>query len=146
MSMERFPKATRTPEVLVLRPEEPLLFANADPVLALARTEGAARARRQAGGPESRGIPGPRRLIASSASPNSARGWPKRHVELRLARLKDRARDALLRADLLQLPAPPRSNIRVSMMRCRATPLAASLRFERVFAVHPDAVAKRSRR
>ncbi len=37
VSITRFPDATRSSEVLVLRPEEPLLFANVDPVLALAR-------------------------------------------------------------------------------------------------------------
>jgi MFS superfamily sulfate permease-like transporter len=104
VSMERFPKATRTLDVLVLRPEEPLLFANADPVLALARLK-------------IQRVPSVRVVVLSleespdldgscleSLSEFSA--WlHKRQVELRLARLKDSARDALLRAGFSQLPA-----------------------------------------
>ncbi len=103
VNIERVPKAERSPEVLVLRPEEPLLFANADPVLALAR----ARVQRVATvrlvvlsleeSPD---------LDASSLeSLSEFSTWlVHRQVELRVARLKDRARDALLRADIVQLP------------------------------------------
>jgi MFS superfamily sulfate permease-like transporter len=103
VSIERFANTERTPEVLVLRPEEPLLFANADPVLALAR----ARVQRVANvklvvlsleeSPD---------LDASSLeSLAEFSGWlSQRHVELRLARLKDGAREGLLRAAILQLP------------------------------------------
>jgi MFS superfamily sulfate permease-like transporter len=103
VSIERFANTERTPEVLVLRPEEPLLFANADPVLALAR----ARVQRVANvklvvlsleeSPD---------LDASSLeSLAEFSGWlGQRHVELRLARLKDGAREGLLRAAILQLP------------------------------------------
>ena len=104
VSMERFPKATRTPEVLVLRPEEPLLFANADPVLALARL----KIQRE---------PSVRVVVLSLEESPDLDGscleslaefslWlHKRQVELRLARLKDSAREALLRAGFAQLPA-----------------------------------------
>jgi SulP family sulfate permease len=37
VSVTRFPEAACTPGILVLRPEEPLFFANAEPLLALAR-------------------------------------------------------------------------------------------------------------
>jgi SulP family sulfate permease len=104
VSMERFPKATRTPDVLVLRPEEPLLFANADPVLALARLK-------------IQRVPSVRLVVlsleespdldgSSLESLSEFSAWlQKRQVELRLARLKDSARDALLRAGFTQLPA-----------------------------------------
>jgi len=104
VSMDRFPKATRTLEVLVLRPEEPLLFANADPVLALARLK-------------VQRVPSVRVVVLSLEESPDLDGssleslaefsvWlHKRQVELRLARLKDSARDALLRAGFEQLPA-----------------------------------------
>ena len=104
VSLKRFPKATRTPDVLVLRPEEPLLFANADPVLALARLT-------------IQRVPSPKLVVLSLEESPDLDGssleslaefsaWlQKRQVELRLARLKDSARDALLRAGLVQLPA-----------------------------------------
>jgi sulfate permease, SulP family len=104
VSLKRFPKATRTPDVLVLRPEEPLLFANADPVLALARLI-------------IQHVPSPKLVVLSLEESPDLDGssleslaefsaWlQKRHIELRLARLKDSARDALLRAGLVQLPA-----------------------------------------
>jgi MFS superfamily sulfate permease-like transporter len=104
VSIERFPNTERSPDVLVLRPEEPLLFANADPVLALAR----AKVQRVASvklvvlsleeSPD---------LDASSLeSLSEFSTWlVQRHVELRVARLKDGARDGLLRAKIVQLPA-----------------------------------------
>ncbi len=104
VNIERFPDTERSPDVLVLRPEEPLLFANADPVLTLAR----AKVQRVASvklvvlsleeSPD---------LDASSLeSLSEFSAWlVQRHVELRVARLKDRARDALLRANIVQLPA-----------------------------------------
>jgi sulfate permease, SulP family len=104
VSLERFPKAARTADVLVLRPEEPLLFANTDPVLALARLK-------------IQHVPSPKLVVLSLEESPDLDGssleslaefsaWlEKRHVELRLARLKDGARDALLRASFPQLPA-----------------------------------------
>ncbi|HEY4342210.1 MAG TPA: SulP family inorganic anion transporter [Steroidobacteraceae bacterium] len=103
VNVERFPNTQRKPDVLVLRPEEPLLFANADPVMALVR----AKVRQQANvklvvvsleeSPD---------LDASSIECLSEfSAWlSQRHVELRLARLKDNAREALLRAQIAQLP------------------------------------------
>jgi MFS superfamily sulfate permease-like transporter len=104
VNIERFPNTERSPDILVLRPEEPLLFANADPVLALAR----AKVQRVASvklvvlsleeSPD---------LDASSLeSLSEFSTWlVQRHVELRVARLKDGARDGLLRANIVQLPA-----------------------------------------
>ncbi len=104
VSIERFPHIQRTPEVLVLRPEEPLLFANADPVLALARTKVQRNATVKLvvlSLEESPDLDG-----SSLESLAEFSAWlAKRHVELRLARLKDRAREALLRAEIVQLPA-----------------------------------------
>ena len=37
VSVVRFPKARDSPGMLVLRPEEPLFFANAEPLLSQAR-------------------------------------------------------------------------------------------------------------
>jgi MFS superfamily sulfate permease-like transporter len=104
VSIERFPNTERSPDILILRPEEPLLFANADPVLALAR----AKVQRVASvklvvlsleeSPD---------LDASSLeSLSEFSAWlAQRRVELRVARLKDGARDGLLRANIVQLPA-----------------------------------------
>jgi SulP family sulfate permease len=104
VNIERFPDTTRSPEVLVLRPEEPLLFANADPVLALARTKvqrAAAVKLVVLSLEESPDLDG-----SSLESLSEFSIWlVQRHVELRLARLKDNAREALLRADIVQLPA-----------------------------------------
>jgi sulfate permease, SulP family len=104
VSIERFPNTQRTAEVLVLRPEEPLLFANADPMMALAR----AKVQRIAtvklvvlSLEES-----PDLDASSMESLSEFSTWlAQRHIELRLARLKDNTRDALLRADIVQLPA-----------------------------------------
>lgn len=103
VNLERFASATRTAGVLVLRPEEPLLFANAEPVLTLARL----KVQRGSGTKlvvlsleESPDLDG-----SSLESLSEFSTWlQKRQVELRLARLKDGARDALLRARLAQLP------------------------------------------
>ena len=99
VSVESFPNAVTVPGMLVLRPEAPLFFANAEPLLAQAR-------QRVLSAPD-------RRLVVFSLeeSPDldstalealeefcswlSARGG-----ELRLARLKERAREALVRAKL----------------------------------------------
>ncbi|MGC1458573.1 MAG: SulP family inorganic anion transporter [Steroidobacteraceae bacterium] len=104
VNIERFANTERSPDVLVLRPEEPLLFANADPVLALAR----AKVQRVASVKlvvlsleESPDLDG-----SSLESLSEFSTWLlQRHVELRVARLKDRARDGLLRANIPQLPA-----------------------------------------
>jgi sulfate permease, SulP family len=104
VSVERFPQAHTVPGTLVLRPEEPVFFGNADPLFAAAR----ALVRAQ---PATRLV-----VLSLEESPDldstalealgefctwlSARG-----AELRVARLKERAREGLLRARLPQLPA-----------------------------------------
>lgn len=103
VSLVRFPNAVTVPDMLVLRPEEPLFFANAEPLLAEARRRVLAKASA--------------RLVVLSLeeSPDldsttlealeelcswlSARG-----AQFRVARLKELAREALLRAKLAQLP------------------------------------------
>jgi MFS superfamily sulfate permease-like transporter len=104
VSRARFADATLLPGILVVRPEEPLFFANAEPLMALAR-----RAVQE--------HPGTRVLVLSlEESPDldstsiesliELANWLAVHaVELRLARLKDAAHDVLLRARLQQLPA-----------------------------------------
>jgi MFS superfamily sulfate permease-like transporter len=103
VSIELYPQARIVPGMLVLRPEEPLFFANAEPLFAAAR----ARVRAQ---PDDRVV-----VLSLEQSPDldstaletltefcswlSARG-----AELRVARLKEHARAALLRAELPQLP------------------------------------------
>jgi MFS superfamily sulfate permease-like transporter len=101
VSVTRFPEALTWPHVLILRPEEPLFFANAEPLLTQARErmmeKGAVRVL----------------ILSLEESPDldtSALealaefcGWLRaRGAELRLARLKEDAREALTRA---QVPA-----------------------------------------
>jgi sulfate permease, SulP family len=102
LNVERFPAARPVPGMLVIRPEEPLFFANAEPVLAQVRER--VRADRSV-----------KVLVLSlEESPDldstslevlgELCGWlAGRGVELRLARLKDSARDALVRSNLRQL-------------------------------------------
>ena len=104
VSVSRFPEATTRPDILVLRPEEPLFFANAEPLMTQVRERALAR-------------PAAKVLVLSlEESPDldstalEAIGefcawFSKRGGELRLARLKEDAREALLRAGLAQLPA-----------------------------------------
>lgn len=105
VSIDRFPQAVLTPGLLVLRPEEPLLFANADPLLERARQAVVARA-------DTRLV-----ILSLEESPDldgtcleslsefiewlAARG-----IGLRFARLKERAREALLRAGVAPLDSP----------------------------------------
>jgi MFS superfamily sulfate permease-like transporter len=104
VSVERFPDSQRNPEILVLRPEEPLLFANADPVMALARDKVQQVSTVKLVVLSLEESPDLDGSCLESLSEFSV--WlAKRHVGLRLARLKDGARDALLRAGIAQLPA-----------------------------------------
>jgi len=100
----RFPQAVRAPGLLVLRPEEPVFFVNAEPLLARARELVRAS-------PEVRLV-----VVSFEESPDLDStalealgefcGWlAGRGIELRVARLRHRVRDALLRAELTQLPA-----------------------------------------
>jgi MFS superfamily sulfate permease-like transporter len=105
VSMVRFPRAQIRPGMLVLRPDEPLFFGNAEPLFSQAR----AGVMRQ---------PGTKLVVLSleeSADLDSTAleslgeycSWLNaRGAQLRLARLKDAARDALVRANLPQLAGP----------------------------------------
>ena len=104
VSTQRFPEAVTPADVLVLRPEEPLFFANAEPVMTLVREEVLKR-------------PDIRLLVLSlEESPDLdstaletlaefCAWFSGRGGELRVARLKESARDALLRVKVLQLQA-----------------------------------------
>jgi MFS superfamily sulfate permease-like transporter len=104
VSLERFPKAVTTPDLLVLRPEEPLFFANAEPLMLQLRMHVMACTQVKLV------------VLSLEASPDldstalESLGefctWFAKHGgELRVARLKEAARDALLRATLPLLPA-----------------------------------------
>ncbi len=104
VSVARFASAVTVPGMLVLRPEQPLFFANAEPLLTQAR-------QRVLAAPDTRLV-----VLSLEESPDldstalealeefcswlSARGG-----EFRVARLKELAREALLRAKLGHLPA-----------------------------------------
>ena len=104
VNVERFPQASRTEGLLVLRPEEPLFFANAEPLLAAARA-------RVLTAPATHLV-----VLSLEESPDLDStaietlgefcGWlAARGIELRVARLRHTVRDALLRAELPQLSA-----------------------------------------
>jgi MFS superfamily sulfate permease-like transporter len=104
VSVERFPQAVCTPGILVLRPEEPMFFANAQPLMAVAR-------RRVLQQTEVRLV-----VFSLEESPDldgtaleclgEFAAWlAGRKIELRVARLKEASRDALMRADFGALPA-----------------------------------------
>jgi sulfate permease, SulP family len=102
VSVTRFPEAATQASMLVLRPEEPLFFANAEPLLTLARERLLAQ-------------PAAHLLVLSleespdldstalEALTEFCAWFAARGGEVRLARLKDGARDALARARLAQL-------------------------------------------
>ena len=104
VSLARYPQALIVPDMLVLRPEEPLFFANAEPLLAQARQRVLDHAETK--------------LVILSLEESSDLDstalealhefclWlSTRDIQIRLARLKDRARDALERALTEQFPA-----------------------------------------
>jgi MFS superfamily sulfate permease-like transporter len=104
VSLTRYPNALTVPGILVLRPEVPLFFANAEPLLAQVRRQVLAQ-------PQVKVV-----VLSLEESPDldssalEALGelcdWlAPREVELRAARLKDGAREALARANFAQLPA-----------------------------------------
>jgi MFS superfamily sulfate permease-like transporter len=104
VSVARFPEASCTPGILVLRPEEPLFFANAEPLLALARQ----RVLQQTDVrlvvfslEESPDLDG----TALESLGEFAVWLTARKIEMRVARLKEASRDALMRADFSQLPS-----------------------------------------
>jgi MFS superfamily sulfate permease-like transporter len=103
VSVARFPEASCSPGILVLRPEEPLFFANAEPLLALAR-------RRVLQQTDIRIL-----IFSLEESPDldgtaleclgEFAAWlAARRIEMRVARLKEASRDALIRANFTQLP------------------------------------------
>jgi sulfate permease, SulP family len=102
VSLERFPAALTPPDTLVLRPEQPLFFANAEPLLAEARRHVMAQPRAQLV------------VLSLEESPDldstslealdEFGGWlAARGRQLRVARLKEAARDALARARFASL-------------------------------------------
>lgn len=104
VSVARFPQALCTPGVLIVRPEEPLFFANAEPLLAVARR----RVLQQTDVKlvilsleESPDLDG----TALESLGEFAAWLSLRKIDLRVARLKDSSRDALQRAQFSQLPA-----------------------------------------
>jgi MFS superfamily sulfate permease-like transporter len=103
VSVTRFPQASCTPGTLILRPEEPLFFANAEPLLALARQ----RVLQQTDVrlvilslEESPDLDG----TALESLGEFAVWLTARKIGMRVARLKEASRDALMRADFSQLP------------------------------------------
>ena len=93
------------PGMLVLRPEEPLFFANAEPLLAQARQQVLAQPAATARGAQPRGIAGSRQHGARDARGVLQLAHAARRVHLRVARLKDAAREALAARRFTQLPA-----------------------------------------
>jgi sulfate permease, SulP family len=103
LNVARFPGALELPDVMVLRLEEPMFFANAEPLLAQVR-------QRVSANPATRIV-----VLSLDESPDldstslqalaELCAWLDRHgIELRPARLHQSARDALARAKLPQLP------------------------------------------
>ncbi|MFK2878080.1 SulP family inorganic anion transporter [Rhodanobacter hydrolyticus] len=103
VGVDEHPAALPPPGMLILRPEEPLFFANAESILALARQRVASHA------------DGPAVVLSLEESPDldstalealaDFAAWlGARGIVLRVARLKDSVHDLLLRAALPQLP------------------------------------------
>ncbi|WP_445145391.1 SulP family inorganic anion transporter [Dyella sp. Tek66A03] len=102
VDIEQHPEAVQAPDMLIVRPEEPLFFVNAEAVLAQARHRVEARQ-------------GLQRVILSleecpdldgtalEAVSDFAAWLSARGIELRVARLKNAARDALSRLAIPQL-------------------------------------------
>jgi MFS superfamily sulfate permease-like transporter len=97
VSLSRFPGAAISPQLLILRPEEPLFFANAEPLMTEVR-------QRVLAAPQTVTV-----VLSLEESPDldstaleslaDIAGWlQSRRIGLRLARLKDDAYDALMRA------------------------------------------------
>jgi MFS superfamily sulfate permease-like transporter len=103
VSVERFPEAACTPGILVLRPEEPLFFANAEPLLALARRHVLQQTDVRLvvfSLEESPDLDG----TALECLGEFAAWLAARKIEMRVARLKEASRDALMRANFSALP------------------------------------------
>ncbi len=104
VSVARFPQAVCTPGILIMRPEEPLIFANVEPLLALARQCVLRQSHVRLvilSLEESPDLDG---TVLESLGEFAA--WlSARNIEMRIARLKESSRDALLRASFAELPA-----------------------------------------
>jgi MFS superfamily sulfate permease-like transporter len=104
VSIARFPEASCAPDVLILRPEEPLFFANADPLMAAARHRVLPHADLRLvilSLEESPDLDG----TALESLGEFAAWLAARNIAIRVARLKEASRDALLRANFRELPA-----------------------------------------
>ena len=104
VNLARFAQARRSPGFLVLRPEAPLIFANAEPIMALIRARAEDRTDLRVvvlNLEESPDLDGT--TVENLA--DLAAWLAQRGVELRPARLEERAREVLLRARIAQLPA-----------------------------------------
>ena len=103
VALAEHPDARSPAGLLILRPEEPLFFANAESVLALARQRVESRVDCRTvvlSLEESPDLDG----TALEALADFAAWLGGRHTPLRVARLKDSVRELLLRAALPQLP------------------------------------------
>jgi len=104
VNVARYPKAATVSGMLVLRPEEPVFFANAEPLLTQAREQVLRRDDVKLvvlSLEESPDLDGTSLEVLREFCDWLAR----RGVSIRIARLKDGARNALARANLQQLPA-----------------------------------------
>jgi len=103
VSTARFPDANCVPGMLILRPEEPLFFANAEPLFGLARESVLAAVDVTCVVLSLEESPDLDSTALESLSEFAV--WlAARNIVLRVARLKESSRDALLRAELPQLP------------------------------------------
>ena len=103
VSIEQHPQAVEPQGVLILRPEQPLFFANAESVMALVRQQVEAHPRRHTvvlSLEESADLDS----TALEALADFAVWLSARDITLRVARLKDVVRQLLERAALPQLP------------------------------------------
>jgi MFS superfamily sulfate permease-like transporter len=114
VDIARHPQALPLAGTMILRPEEPLFFANAEPMLALARAR--VLAQNDARQPAAAATPVTRVILSLEESPDldssalealaDFADWLQaRHIELRVARLKEAVRQLLMLAALPQLPA-----------------------------------------
>jgi sulfate permease, SulP family len=102
VDVSQHPDAVQSPEMLILRPEEPLFFANAESVMTLARQQVELRKYLKQVVLSLEASPDLDSTALESLSDFSA--WlQQRGVGLRVARLKDDTRALLLRAALPQL-------------------------------------------
>ncbi len=102
VSLGRFPEAQRQAGILVLRPEEPMFFANAEAIMTQVRARVLANPSRRLVVLSLEETPD-LDTTALEALAEFCVWFGARGGELRLARLKERARDALLRAGITQL-------------------------------------------